>query len=255
MALNIQHITVCFGSKTILNDVTFPTIQLGEIVSLIGSNGAGKSTLLKQITDSLWHRKPSIFLFDKPICSLDLGYLPQDHRVNANLSVLELLITTLNIHTTSLLMKKGGAETALALLNQMNIEHLANKCCTALSGGESQMVGLAQAIINRPKVLVLDEPTSALDMSNQLKLLDFVKKYAKKENACVIMVVHDLNLAIQYSDKIAVLHQGHLFEYGDPKQVITPEMLAKVFQVRSQVFDIDGTPHVVTRSSSVNSQY
>jgi iron complex transport system ATP-binding protein len=150
----------------------------------------------------------------------------------------------------SLFAKANSAEKSLQLLKQMGILHLANKVCTELSGGESQMVGLAQAVINQPKVLILDEPTSALDMHNQMKLLDFVRKYSQESQACVLMVIHDLNLAIQYSTKVAALHQGKLFAYGDPITTITPSLIWSVFDVDSHVAIIDERPIVVVKSSN-----
>ena len=110
------------------------------------------------------------------------------------------------------------------------------------------MVGLAQSVINTPKVLILDEPTSALDMSNQLKLLEYIKAYARKNNAYVLMVVHDLNLAIQYSDKVAALHEGKLFVYGEPKKIIDKQLISDLFNVNSQIIQLEEYPVVVIRS-------
>ena len=247
MPLSIAHLSVKFGNKMVLKDLSLPPIYTGELVSLIGTNGAGKSTLLKQITQSLWTKNSVILLQGKKLSKKDIGYLPQDHRVDANLTVLELLILSLHLHEQSLLTKKGSAERAFSVLEKMEITHLANKSCLDLSGGESQMVGLAQAIINQPKVLILDEPTSALDMRNQLKLLSFVKSYLKENDARALMVVHDLNLALQYADFVAVLHNGSLFEYGTPKKVICPALLKSVFQVDAKVIDVDNMPFVVIR--------
>lgn len=249
MALKVSNLSVRFGQKTVFDDLSLPEIQPGELISLIGTNGAGKSTLLKQITKSLWLRQPSVTYQGRALKQKELGYLPQDHRVDANLTVLELLILNLHLHERSLLTKKGSAEAAFDVLEQMQITHLANKSCLDLSGGESQMVGLAQAIINRPNVLILDEPTSALDMHNQLKLLDFVRKYLKECGACALMVVHDLNLALQYADFVAVLHQGELVEYGAPQSVISPDLLKRVFQVHANVMHLDGVPFVITQSA------
>ncbi len=247
MPLSIEHLSVRFGHKVILNDLSLPDIHPGELVSLIGTNGAGKSTLLKQITKSLWINDRAILLQGNKLSKKDIGYLPQDHRVEANLTVLELLILSLHLHEQTLLTKKGSAEQAFMILDKLEITHLANKSCMDLSGGESQMVGLAQAIINHPKVLILDEPTSALDMRNQLKLLRFVKLYLKETQSRALMVVHDLNLALQYADFVAVLHEGSLFDYGAPQDVICPALLKSVFQVDAKVINVDDAPFVVIR--------
>ncbi|MCP4955431.1 ABC transporter ATP-binding protein [Photobacterium aquimaris] len=249
MALTINNISVAFGDKTILNKLSLPVITAGEMVAIIGKNGAGKSTLLRHITQHLNQHSQQILLHDKPLSLDNIGYLPQDHRISATITVVELLITTLNMGSHSLFAKANSAEKSLQLLQQMGILHLANKICTELSGGESQMVGLAQAVVNQPKMLILDEPTSALDMHNQMKLLDFVKLYAQQNQACVLMVIHDLNLAIQYSTKVAALHQGQLFAYGAPITTITPALIAAVFDVDAHVAIIDERPIVVVKSS------
>ncbi|KJG09717.1 iron ABC transporter [Photobacterium kishitanii] len=249
MALAINNISVTFGDKTILDRLSLPVINAGEMVAIIGKNGAGKSTLLRHITQDLRQHSQQILLHDKPLTLDSIGYLPQDHRISATITVVELLITTLNMRSHSLFAKANSAEKSLQLLEQMGILHLANKVCTELSGGESQMVGLAQAVVNQPKVLILDEPTSALDMHNQMKLLDFVRLYAQENQACVLMVIHDLNLAIQYSTKVAALHQGQLFAYGNPITTITPPLILSVFDVDSHVAIIDERPIVVVKSA------
>lgn len=247
MSLNIQNMTVTFNGNRVLNHLTIPSIYPGEMVSLIGKNGAGKSTVLKQITKRIQFDPKLVTLNSKPIATDDIGYLPQDHRISASITVIELLITTMHVGSQSLFTKRKSAETALILLESIGIIHLANKICTELSGGESQMVGLAQAVINKPKILILDEPTSALDMNNQLKLMEYVKRYTRKYAACTLMVVHDLNLAIQYSDKVAALHNGELFTYGEPKKIIDEELILELFNVNSHIIQLDNYPIVATR--------
>ena len=248
MGLHIKNLSISFSGKIVLDNLTIPEIHCGEMVSLIGKNGAGKSTLLKQMTKLFRLNPELITLNGKPLTLEEIGYLPQDHRISASISVVELLITTMHVSANSLFTKANSAEKALELLERIGIIHLANKICTELSGGESQMVGLAQAIINEPKVLILDEPSSALDMQNQLKLLEYVRSYTREFSACTLMVVHDLNLAIQYSDKVAALHNGELFTYGEPKKIIDEQLIQDLFNVNSQIIQLDEYPVVVVRS-------
>lgn len=245
MALNINQLSVSFGKDIILDNMSIPTIYPGEMVSLIGKNGAGKSTLLKQMTKRIRLEADRITLHGKPLTLDDIGYLPQDHRVSANITVIELLITTMHVDSNSLFTKAKSAEKALLLLDNIGIFHLANKICSELSGGESQMVGLAQAVINEPSVLILDEPTSALDMHNQFMLLEYIKTYTREHNAYALMVIHDLNLAIQYSDKVAALHNSRLFAYGEPSRIIDQALIKNVFNVNSQIIQLEQHPVVV----------
>jgi len=247
MPLKIENISVSFGKTQVLNNLTIPDIHAGEMVSLIGKNGAGKSTVLKQMTKLVRLNPEQITLDGMPLTTHQIGYLPQDHRIYASISVVELLITTMHIGYNSLFTKAHSAEKALALLDSIGVLHLANKICTELSGGESQMVGLAQAVINKPKVLILDEPTSALDMHNQLKMLEYVKYYTQKNAACALIVVHDLNLAIQYSDKVAALHNGELFTYGEPCKIIDQGLIKSLFNVNSKIIQLDDYPVVVAQ--------
>lgn len=245
MQLKINHVSASFGNKVVLDDLSIPTIEAGEVVTLIGKNGAGKSTLLKQMTSPLRLQRLDATLNDTKVSMNDIGYLPQNHQINANLSVIELLVTTLNIGNKSLFTKKNSVERAISLLKEMDIDDLANKQCNELSGGESQMVGLAQAIINQPNILILDEPTSALDMSNQLKLLNYISWYTQHHNACVIMVIHDLNLAIQHSNKVIAIHEGKLLAYGRPNDIITTELIDTLFNVESHIIHFDERPIVI----------
>ncbi|MGF1725385.1 ABC transporter ATP-binding protein [Photobacterium nomapromontoriensis] len=245
MQLKINHVSVSFGNKMVLDGLSIPVIKAGEVIALIGKNGAGKSTLLKQMTSPLRLHQIDATLNDTKVSIHDIGYLPQNHQINANISVIELLVTTLNIGNRSLFTKKNSVERTVSLLQEMEIAHLANKQCNVLSGGESQMVGLAQAVINQPNILILDEPTSALDMSNQLKLLNYISWYTRHYNACAIMVIHDLNLAIQHSNKVAAIHEGKLFAYGQPKDIITSELIDTLFNIDSQIIHFDDRPIVV----------
>ncbi|ETX12417.1 iron ABC transporter [Marinomonas ushuaiensis DSM 15871] len=247
MSLNIKNLSVSFSGNLVLDDLTIPEIKTGEMVSLIGKNGAGKSTLLKQMTKLIRLKPQLITINGKSLALDDIGYLPQDHRISASITVVELLITTMHVGVNSLFTKAHSAQKALTLLEDIGIIRLANKVCTELSGGESQMVGLAQAIVNKPKVLILDEPTSALDMNNQLKLLEYVKTYTRENNAYTLMVVHDLNLAIQYSDQVAALHEGKLFAYGKPQEMINQQLILDLFNVNSQIIQLDDYPVVVVR--------
>ncbi|WP_108651856.1 ABC transporter ATP-binding protein [Dongshaea marina] len=248
MALNIQDLTVRFGLKKVLNRLSLPQIEPGELVSVIGKNGTGKSTLLKEITKRDRRKNFIITLDDQPLAHRDIGYLPQDHRIFSSTTVVEMLISVLNINATTLFSKPESANKALQLLSEMGILHLASKNCMQLSGGESQMVGLAVALINKPRVLILDEPTSALDLNNQLKLLEYVKRYTREQQIYTLMVIHDLNLAIQYSDKVAALHKGQLHVYGKPKEVIDRPMLKRVFEVNSRIIQLENHPLVVAQA-------
>lgn len=118
MSLDINNVTVTFGKQSVLNDLTLPTIHCGEMVALIGKNGAGKSTLLRQMTALLKQYPEQIRYLKQPLSLKDIGYLPQEHRIHANVTVLELLITTMNIHSTSLIAKKRKCRARAILIKR-----------------------------------------------------------------------------------------------------------------------------------------
>lgn len=125
-------------------------------------------------------------------------------------------------------------EMALDVMEEAGILHLAMESLNTLSGGQKQMVSLAQAMVRAPKVLLLDEPTSALDLHHQVNVLKLVRKYADEGNI-VLMVIHDLNLAVRWSDRLIILSQGSVHSDGSPKTVTTREMLKTVYGVEARV--------------------
>ncbi|CAM3432381.1 ABC transporter ATP-binding protein [Paraphotobacterium marinum] len=243
--LSISSISKKIRKTNILNNFTLPPIYEGEIVTILGKNGAGKSTFLKELIDLIGKKKPVAKINSSVVSYDDVGYLPQNYSIPLSVTVLDLLITTLNLHNKSLLTKKNSLEHSIKILKQIDITHLANKYCNQLSGGESQLVGLALALINNPKIIILDEPTSALDLNNQLLLMHFVHDYIKKHNIYGLMVVHDINLAIQFSDKVAIIKNGELYDYGN-LNIIDPALIKNVFDVNSKIIVTEKKPILFT---------
>lgn len=234
MSLTISGVSKTIKNKTILQTINLPPIPKGKIVSILGTNGAGKSTFLKEIINLINLNKKVVSVNNQSITHNDIGYLPQDYKITATLTVLEVLVTTINVNNPYLKSTSKSVEKSINTLNSIGITHLANKCCTDLSGGESQLVGLAQAIIKKPKLLILDEPTSALDLKNQIVLMNYVRNYINRFNIYGLMVIHDMNLAMKYSDLFAVFKDGKLNRYG-ASEIIDESMIYDVFEVRSEL--------------------
>ncbi|WP_337447741.1 ABC transporter ATP-binding protein [Corynebacterium pseudokroppenstedtii] len=213
-----------------LQDVTIPPCSPGTITALIGPNGSGKSTLLRCLAGL--EKSEGTVVGPKAL------YLPQDPPPKSALTVFEIVLLA---HQQSL---KGFAgmrvwpetrakvRTVLATMGLAELEH---RPMGQLSGGQRQLVSCAQALIRRPKVLLLDEPTSALDLKNQLSLLEWVRDYAVATPAAVVLTVHDLTQAARISDQVVVLDQGKSVGSGLPEETITESMLASVYRVRSHI--------------------
>ena len=126
-------------------------------------------------------------------------------------------------------------EEVMALLRQLGIAHLAMSYLDQLSGGQKQLVGLAQSLIRQPRLLLLDEPLSALDLNYQFHVMDLVRRETRRRNIVTLVVVHDINIALRHADHVLMLKAGQLLGDGTPAAVITPETLAAVYGVRGRI--------------------
>lgn len=236
--LLIEAAAIRYGAKTVLDGFSLPPLRPGEVTVLAGPNAAGKSTLLKGIAriapvHGRFHLDGADLGTLTPAeRAKRIGFMPQTLPSGSSLVVLESIIAALRA--------SGGhhgpdaAEQAMAMLTRLGIEALALEPLDRLSGGQRQMVSLAQAVVRDPRLLLLDEPTSALDIARQVRLLGEVRRIAS-EGRVVLAVLHDLSLAARWADRIAVLHKGQLYACGTPEEVVTPIMLAEVYGVEARV--------------------
>lgn len=231
VTLSANNLSVHLGGKTILNDVSLPKMQGGQVVALIGPNAAGKSTLLRRIA-GLLKGAGSINSEADPI--REIAYMPQEQSTAATLSVLESLLVAL---------KQNGAwklcdsdlERAAAALSDLGIGSLADRILSDLSGGQKQLVALAQCVVRNPKILLLDEPTSALDLNRQLSVIKSIRTLAETKDLLVIIAIHDLNLALRFADQAILLKQGQLYSFGTVQEVITTKAMADCFHVQCRI--------------------
>jgi iron complex transport system ATP-binding protein len=171
-------------------------------------------------------------------------YLPQSLPAGVHLHVLESIIVA---QRASGGRSNAGSESeVMALLEQLGIAHLALSYLDQLSGGQKQLVGLAQSLIRQPSLLLLDEPLSALDLNYQFHVMDLVRKETRKRNIITVVVVHDINIALRHGDHVLMLQDGELIADGAPEEVITPQSLARVYGVRGRIERCSqGTPQVL----------
>lgn len=236
--LKIDAAAIRYGQKRVLDGFSLPLLRPGEVTVLAGPNAAGKSTLLKGIA-RIAPVEGSFSLDGADLGRLShaeraarVGFMPQTLPSGSSLSVLESIVAALRASGSH--HGPRPEERALAMLSRLGIEGLAMDTLDRLSGGQRQMVSLAQAVIRDPRLLLLDEPTSALDIARQVRLLGEVRRIAS-EGRVVLAVLHDLSLAARWADRIAVLHKGQLYAVGTPDEVVTPAMLAEVYGVEARV--------------------
>ncbi|HEV2560250.1 MAG TPA: ABC transporter ATP-binding protein [Microvirga sp.] len=259
-ALELRDVGVSYGSDSsvpALSGVTTPRLVCGEVVAVIGPNGAGKSTLFRRIAGLLRGAGEVIVSGGsegsrkRPPC-----YLPQDTTVTAVLTVYESVLLARKqdgqggwAATDEDLAAVDGA------LDDLGIGDLAFRNLAELSGGQRQLVSIAQTLVREPKILLLDEPTSALDLYRQVEVLDLLKHLAQERGICILLAVHDLNQALRVADRVMVLAGGRLVSVGDPREVITPGLLEEVYGVRARVEPggAGTAPYVVVEGSSRHS--
>lgn len=236
------------GAKEILRGVSL-RLNAGEVVALLGANGAGKSTLLKAMCGDIKPQRGEIALEGKLLSAWNhyelarrRAVLSQHSTLNFPFTVLEVALLGRNPHVRGRESKRDS-EIVGAALQAVEAAHLSAQSFPTLSGGERQRVHLARVLAQiweQPKdasrYLFLDEPTASLDLAHQHLTLQTARKFSR-ENTAVVCVLHDLNLAAQYADRIIILREGEIFSTGTPREVLTAETIGTVFDVDAVVSD------------------
>ncbi|OLP57965.1 ferrichrome ABC transporter [Xaviernesmea oryzae] len=233
VTLALEGLGASYARRTVLSGVTTPVMEAGSLTAVIGPNAAGKSTLFKRIA-GLIKGQGTVRLSGATQGPKAICYMPQDTGANAVLTVYESVL---------LAAKQGGGwrvdESELqsidGILAALRIEDLAFRGLGELSGGQRQLVALAQALVRRPQVLLMDEPTSALDLHRQMDVLGFVAKLAKREGMIVLIALHDLNHALHYCENTIVIAGGVMRASGPSHEVITPAMLRDIYRVEARI--------------------
>lgn len=245
--LQLENINYRIAPKLALKDISFEVIP-GEVMVVLGANGAGKSTLLKILSGSIKADSGAIFLNKMPLrfwqqkdMATFSAVLQQQHQLQLPFTVYEVVMMGRYPHFKTK-ETKSDVEIVMAVLHSTGIYQLKNRNYLTLSGGEQQRVQLARVLAQvsgaeqiDARFLFMDEPSNNLDIRQQHSTLKIAKEFAQKGN-CVIAVLHDLNLALQYADKIALLKNGAMKGYGNPIDVITDEIISEVYDVPLSVF-------------------
>lgn len=239
MELSAQGIDVSIGKKEIVRNVSL-LVKKRQFVGLIGPNGCGKSTLLKSIYKSITPRKGMVYLGDMDILnttekkvSRRLGVVGQFNEMNFDLSVQQMVMLGRTPHKKLLESdKREDFDIVEDALTRTNLLQYKDRSYLSLSGGEKQRVILARTIAQQPQFMILDEPTNHLDIRYQLEILSCVKEL----NIGVLAALHDLEMAAYYCDYIYAVKQGEIYAHGTPQQVLTPETIESLYQVKCQTY-------------------
>jgi iron complex transport system ATP-binding protein len=233
---------------------------MGEWLGLIGPNGSGKSTLLRTIagllpySGSLKVEETEVRDWRPRPLAQRIGFMQQSARLTFDLSVQEIVLLGRSPHHGWLGdFSAEDHEMVRTVLESVEIGHLADRSVLTLSGGELQRALLAQVFVQDTPVLLLDEPTSHLDVHHQFEFMRLVSERAARGRT-VIAVFHDLEMAIRHADRVAVLNEGRLVTSGPAAEVLTSDMLARVFRMEAEV-DFHGDPPRIRYRNAISSSH
>ncbi len=239
--LSLKNLTVTIENKTLLYIEDF-ALNEGEVFAVLGKNGAGKSTLFKSISgdisssgNRLLHQQ-RIEHWPRKQLAQHLAVLPQHSQLNFSFSARE--VTALGLIPLNI----SRQQSRLLVTNMMmttDTLRFADRPYLSLSGGERQRVHLARVLVQlsqaeQAPLLLLDEPTSAQDLAQQHQLLQLIRDLCLQKNYSVLMILHDLNLSMRYSDRVGILDRGSFISTGQPKHVLTPDQIDRQWGYRPQ---------------------
>ncbi len=257
IALKTNHLSFGYDGALVLDDVTFE-LRPEEILAVIGPNGAGKSTLLKCVDGLLTYRKGCIEVDGNNIRKIHrralarfMAYVPQTMSTIFPFKVLDMVLQGRYPHGRYR-RRQADLDKAFNALELMGIADLAMRDFQGISGGQQQKVTIARALAQEASILLLDEPTSNLDIFHQLEVMETIRYLVKQSGISAMISIHDLNLAARYADTLIMLKQGRIIAKGTPSFVLTPENIARVYNVEVNISHADGRPCIVPLKPMMN---
>ncbi len=238
MKLKINSLNFSYKSSKILQNITFGA-KKGEMVSILGKNGAGKSTLLKNIAKILKPLKGTVYLNEKDLNKLKLkefaktvGYVSQKNDIT-DLNVYDYLMLGRKPYF-NFFPKKKDIDKVNEIIEKLDLNNFKSKNINELSGGEFQKIAIARAIVQESKILLLDEPTNNLDLKNQIEILNLIKQITKEKKLITIIIIHDINLSLKYSDRLLFMKDG-IIKYECKKNEINEKILKDIYNVNVDI--------------------
>ncbi len=252
-----RSISVGYEDNTILKNLDI-IIPSGKFSVLIGPSGCGKSTLLKSFARLLKPKKGDVVLDGKSIydiptqrLSREIGLLPQSPIVPAGITVADLVARGRFPYQKLFgQLTKTDYQAIASAMEAMGVADLADKPVDSLSGGQRQRVWIALVLAQDTDILLLDEPTTYLDIAYQVEILDCLAKLNKAKKTTIVAILHDINLSIRYADHIFAMKKGRLIAEGEPKDIITTDLMKEVYGIESDIISdpATGDPYVIPRS-------
>lgn len=239
-----ENINAGYTEKAILNNVSL-RIPAGKISVLIGANGCGKSTLLRVLAGFLIPTAGQVKLDGKQLKKYSpkqvaqiLAVLPQQSSTPVGLKVIDLISQgRFPHHSLFSRFSKQDESAVLEAMEMVGITELANRDVSELSGGQKQRVWIALALAQQTDIIFLDEPTTFLDMTYQVEILDLLADLNKRFGKTIVVILHDINLAARYADRLFALKDGVLIKEGAPRTVVKKDLIKEVFGLNSMIVE------------------
>ena len=257
MALEACGLNYAIGGRQLIQALDL-AVTAGECVAIVGPNGAGKTTLFRLLSGELHPQQGDIHFNTRPLSQWPVGQLARMRAVLPQASSLQFAFTVQEVVTMGRMPHDTGRKLDADIVQEVmavcDVARLSLRSYTELSGGERQRVQLARVLAQvwRPvpegeRLLLLDEPTSALDLAHQLELMQVVQQVCQADIA-VLIILHDLNLAARFADRILMLHEGRTIALGTPAEVMRADLIECVFNVKAQIIQhpLYGCPLVVS---------
>lgn len=248
--VEINSLQISFANQIVLQNLSF-SIAKGEILTILGANGCGKSTLLRALAGILVGDCGEVLLEGKSLDTYSshelakkLAFLPQTTEVPTDLTVEEWVYC--GRYPYQKWWKPASEkdrQVVTRCLQDMRVWHLRHRQVRHLSGGERQRVRIAMALAQEPEILILDEPTTYLDLCHQLEVMELLRRINHLQKITVVMVLHDINQAARYSERLLVIHETELYACGTPEMVITKQMMQEVYRIEAEIVHRHGKPY------------
>ncbi|KAB3522849.1 ATP-binding cassette domain-containing protein [Corynebacterium sp. zg254] len=255
-SMSACDLSVDYGDRRVIEgvDVSFPR---GQVTTIVGANGCGKSTLLKAMSRLIPVSGGEVLLNGRDISTIKrkdlaqtVSVLPQSPTAPEGLNVADLVSRGRHPHQSWIRQWSSTDEAEVyRALDMTGSLALAERTVDSLSGGQRQRVWISMVLAQNTEILFLDEPTTYLDLATSVEILELVRNLRRELDRTVVMVLHDLNLAVRYSDNLVVMKGGQILATGHPRDVVTSELLLEAFALDALVAEdpITGGPLVVPR--------
>lgn len=248
MILNVNGVRFRYRSSEVLKSIEFSVCE-HEIVSILGPNGVGKTTLLKCINTLLRPQGGCILINNENVMKMDqieiarkVGYVAQRNE-GSRITVFDAILLG-RYPYIKWKVSEEDVRIVNSIIESLHLKKYVLRYIDELSGGELQKVCTARALVQEPQILLLDEPTSNLDLKNQCEIMCLIKKIVRSHGVAAIMTMHDLNMAISYSDKLLFVKDGVVFAYCS-KYDITADMVSLVYDIPVVIKEFDNNPVII----------